>query len=485
MTPKQLFSYQTVAELAEVAEVSETAGSEQGVVTGTLPLTPIQHWFFEQNFVDPQHWNMALLLEASQPLHAGYLQKAVQKIVAHHDMLRCRFVQTDTGWPRRINTIQRGWQAKILTAGGMVPFSHIDLSSFSEGEQNSAMQAKAAEMQASLDLSEGQLLRVVYFDCGAQQPHRLLLIAHHLVIDGVSWRIVLEDLHTAYGQLNRGEKAKFPAKTTSFKQWAEKLAAHAQSEIPREETDFWLKRNHAANTVLPVDYANGRSANTMVSARTVTTALDADETRALLQEIPKAYNTQIDDVLLTALVQVFSAWTGVSSLPVDLEGHGREDILNEVDLSRTVGWFTTIYPVHLMLQANNNSGEALKSIKEQLRHIPNRGIGYGLLHYLNDDRRMIEKLRAMPQPEVSFNYLGQFGQALPDTAIFSMVEGDTGPVCNPNAKRTHLLEITARITRDCLQVEWIYSEKVHRRATIENLAQQYVDALRALTGHCR
>ncbi len=472
ITPKQLFTYPTIAELAEVVETAQVAEDEQGLISGVSPLTPIQHWFFAQNFATPEHWNMAMLLEVSPAMELPILEKAVRQLLDHHDALRLRFSSTATGW-----------QAQHAAGDNFAPVSRFDLSAFPDDEQSTALRARAAELQAGLNLSQGPLLRFGLFDLGPKQAQRLLIVIHHLVVDGVSWRILLEDLATAYRQISAGEKISLPAKTTAFKHWAQRLAEHAQSEKLNAELDYWLKQP-AASFHLPVDFAEGLEKNTIGSARTVSVALNATETQALLQETPKAYHTQIDDILLTALLQAFADWTGESSLLVNLEGHGREDILEGVDLSRTVGWFTTMYPVWLHLAAAGR-GEALKGIKEQLRRIPQRGIGYGLLRYLSRNQSVQEKLRALPTPEVSFNYLGQFDQSLTQTGLFKIVADETGPVCNPRAKRQHRLDITAMVMQDCLQIEWMYSKHLHRQTTIENLAQNFVKTLRALIEHCQ
>ena len=487
LTPKQLFTYPTIAELAEVADTARLAADEQGFITGTLPLTPIQRWFFAQDFAAPQHWNMAMLLEVSTPLELPILQQAVLQLLRQHDALRLRFAPTESGW-----------QAHHAAVDNIAPVSRFDLSALPKDEQNAAIQARAAELQSSLNLSQGPLLRFALFELGgstepaAPRSQRLLIIIHHLVVDGVSWRILLEDLATAYQQINAGEKISLPAKTTAFKHWAQRLTEHAQSAKLHNELDFWLtltpafaqRSAHDKGFHLPVDFAEGREANTMNSTHTISVAFNAAETQALLQGAPKAYRTQIDDILLTALVQTFVGWTGATSLFVHLEGHGREDILEGVDLSRTVGWFTTMYPVALHWEAAG-PGAALKAIKEQLRRIPQRGIGYGLLRYLSLDQSVSEKLRALPVPEVSFNYLGQFDQGLTKSALFKIIHDETGPVCSPFAKRQHLLEVTAIVMQDCLQVEWMYSKNLHQQGTIENLAQNFAKALRALIEHCQ
>jgi non-ribosomal peptide synthase protein (TIGR01720 family) len=212
--------------------------------------------------------------------------------------------------------------------------------------------------------------------------------------------------------------------------------------------------------------------------------LSPEETRALLRDVPQAYDTQINDALLTALAQTFVQWSGTRCLLVNLEGHGREEILEGVDLSRTVGWFTTMFPVVLELQADA-PGEALKSVKEQLRRIPNRGIGYGLLRYLKGDAAITEKLRSLPQAEVSFNYLGQFDQMLSPNSRFQLAKESSGSEHSQLGSRGHLLEVNALVTGGQLQLDWTYSSSLHQQPTIENLAQGFLKALRSLIAHCQ
>ena len=471
LTPKQLFQHQTVAELAQVAHTAPAFQAEQGAITGKVPLTPIQHWFFEQQLPAPHHWNMAVMLEVRQVLSSGLLAQAVHYLVRYHDVLRARFMRVESGWQQCIATVEEN---RV--------FTQVDLSTVPECEHKHAMEQAVADAQGSLSLSQGPVLRVVLFDLGAHKPSRLLIVIHHLVVDGVSWRILLDDLQTIYQQLSRGEAMQLPPKTTSFKAWAERLAEQAQSQAIQQELEYWLAVPRARISRLPVDYPGGK--NTEGSKHTVSASLSDQETRALLQGVPKAYHTQINDVLLTALVKAFADWTGAPSLLIDLEGHGREELFKDVDLSRTVGWFTTIFPVLLDLESVFHPEEALKSVKEQLRHITNRGIGYGMLRYLCGNLATVERLQALPKPEVSFNYLGQFDQVLPETSPFVWTTQSSGSTRNVQGNRPHLLAINGRIIRDRLQVNWTYSESLYRRTTIESLTQGFIEALRALIAHC-
>ena len=203
--------------------------------------------------------------------------------------------------------------------------------------------------------------------------------------------------------------------------------------------------------------------------------------QALLRQVPRAYRTQINDVLLTALAQAFAQWTGQDALLVDLEGHGREDIFDEINLSRTVGWFTSVFPVRLDLEEAQEPEKALKLVKEQLHRIPHRGINYGVLRYLSESAQLWD----LPQSEVIFNYLGQLDQVLSESPVFELAPESKGPHQSPRGKRRYLLEINGSIRGGQLQLDWTYSENVHRRSTIERLAQEFLKKLRAIIAHCQ
>ena len=471
LTVKQIFQHQTIAELAAVAKPTGTLKAFQGLVTGSLPLTPIQHWFFAKNLPEAHHYNQAFLLEVPPNLNPDLLQQALQQLLLHHDALHLRFNQTEACW-QQFNALP----------DETVPFSLIDLSTLKEGALSQTIESTSSQLQASLNLNSGPLLRVALFHLGTQKPDRLLLVIHHLAVDGVSWRILLEDLQTAYQQLESGKPIQLPPKTTSFKHWAEKLTEYAQSPAATKELTYWSNISTAKITHLPVDSKGG--ANTKSSARSVKVSLNEKETRALLQEIHKAYHTQINDILLTALVQALANWSGSNSVIIDLEGHGREEILPDVDLSRTVGWFTTIFPVLLELKATEDLGDAIESIKEQLRAIPNRGIGYGVLRYLSEDAEITSQLSSSPQGEVSFNYLGQFNWGMQSDSFIKLAFESVGSEHSQLGQRSHLLEINGLVIEGQLQLEWTYSENFHTHATIESLAQDFVASLRTLIAHC-
>ncbi len=466
LTPKQLFQHQTIADLALVADSAAPVASADAAIVGLVPLTPIQQAFFAADPPEPEHFTQALLLKVRQPLAIAALTNAVRQLLAHHDALRLHFVRTPIGWQQQASQ----------TAQPAI--SYLDLSALPQPTKTPAVELVATAAQTSLDLANGPLLRVFYIELGADQPARLLLIGHHMVVDGVSWRILLEDLQAAYRQHQQGQPSQLPPKTTAFQRWAQHLATYAQSDSLRAELAYWLAPARRRVGRLPLDDAFG--SNTVADAAVVTLALNADETHALLRDLPQVYRTQINDALLAALALVARDWMGTPALLLDLEGHGREDLFADVDLTRTIGWFTTIYPVLLELSAGADAGTALRAVKEQLRAVPQHGIGYGLLRYLSHDAA---QLAALPQAELSFNYLGQLDQGLELAGLFAPAPEDSGPARSPRQRREYLIEINAFSAGGQLQVSWTYSARRHSRATIARWADAYMAALRELIAH--
>jgi len=473
ITPKQLFQYQTLAELAAVANTTTGVVAQQQVVTGDIPLTPIQTWFFEQNWSEPHHFNQSVLLQVSHTFQAEVLCQAVSQLLEHHDALRLRF------------HVQAGnWQQINNGREDTVPFESVDLSDQSPSQQSRAIEDMAAARQASLNLSVGPLMRVILFKLGSNREGRLLIIIHHLAVDAVSWRILIEDLLRVYQQLEQGESRQLPPKTTAFQDWSRRLRDYAQSRGLQQQLQYWLNLPWSNVAPLPRDEPTNQQQNTVANAADVSVALAQKQTDALLQEVSVAYNTQINDVLLTALVQTLKTWTGNSAILIDLEAHGREDLFEAVDVSRTVGWFTSIFPVLLQDANSTEPGDQLKAIKEQLRAIPDRGIGYGILRYLSQDRKNCRQLKALPQAEIRFNY---FGQLLQETVLgvsWQLNDRLQKFDRSPQGNRPYLLDINAMIVEGELQITWTYCPKIHYSDTVKQLANHYQEALQGLIDHC-
>lgn len=475
--PKQLFQYQTIAKLANVVEqLTPTATlNTQGQVSGKVELTPVQHWFFAQDFAEAQHHNLAFRAEVAAELAQETLTHAWQQVTLHHDALRSCFVQQDGQW-----------QQSCAAEMGKLTFEVIDLRDLPPEEQQARWEQECCRLQASLNLATGELQRMALFRFGVQQPARLFWCIHHLVVDGVSWRVLLEDLQTACSQLQQGQGIKLPAKTTAFQTWAAWLTQDAVSYV-KAELAYWQDVCANQTATLVADYPANITANTVASQAHIVRQLSVADTRSLLQDAHQAYHTQVNDLLLTALVQAYQQRTGQSRLRLDLEGHGREVLDTQpggaavpaFDLSRTVGWFTSIYPLALTLQSKDMAS-AIKAVKEQLRAIPNRGMGYGILRYLGKADGLAG------QAELCFNYLGQFDASTADTAVLhhAMLDMATQPH-SLQQQRPYALEINCLVLEGQLQVDCAYSTALHKPATVEAFADAFMTALQAVLAHCR
>ncbi|WP_434673912.1 non-ribosomal peptide synthase/polyketide synthase [Pseudomonas sp. R1-15] len=466
LTPKDLFQHQTLEMLATVARQGEAAQViDQGPVTGELALLPVQRVFFEQTVPQRHHWNQAVLLKPTEPLEASTLNQALSALVLHHDGLRLSFTEQGEGWKAAYRPADVHCEDLLWTV---------------DAPDASALHSIANEAQRSLDLQDGPLLRAVLATLG-DGSQRLLLAVHHLVVDGVSWRILFEDLQRAYRQLSSGAALQLPDKTTSAQVWAERLQDHARSPALQQQLAFWQTQLEGIDARLPMDHPQGGQQNRL--ALTVRTRLNAALTRQLLQDAPKAYRTQVNDLLLTALARVMVRWTGADSALIQLEGHGREALFDDVDLTRTVGWFTSLYPARLTPQAD--LGNSLKQIKEQLRAIPDKGLGFGALAHLADDATRASLAR-LPTPGVTFNYLGQFDASFDaaDGALFVPANEAAGDELDAEAPLSNVLALNGQVFNGELDLGWTFSREQFNEATIQALADEYALELQQLIEHC-
>lgn len=450
--PGQIATNPTIERLAAAATVAREA-PDQKPVTGPVPLGPIQQWFFEVDLEVPSHWNQSVLFEVPPTIDESALRRALQECIDHHDMLRARFERAEGGWLQTVDA------------------SHaVSLRSVDVADDN--VQSHVAVAQATLDLENGPVLRGLLLRVTETGRSFLLLAVHHLVIDAVSWGVLAADLEAAYAMAVDRRPLRLPPRTTSYRDWILRLAAEDRSD----ERAFWSAS--IPTTRVPRDRSNpdnGSEATTKVFH----TELDATSTRHLLTDAHEAYQTRPEDLLVAALAAVLADWIDADAVRIALEGHGRPDDVEGVDLSRTVGWFTAYYPATLDVVRARGDGDVIKSIKEQLRAVPRGGIGYGALRYIDGH----EDLADQPNPEILFNYLSRV-RNLGGEGPFTMISAaETTSRADRNA-RLHALEVVAAVGNERLGVDWYYSDAVHEAATIAHLADGFLEILRRFIDHC-
>jgi amino acid adenylation domain-containing protein/non-ribosomal peptide synthase protein (TIGR01720 family) len=472
-TPKDLFNRPTIAQLAQVVRAAPSmAKAPSEPVGGEVPLTPIQVWFFEQRFTHPQHWNQAFMFEVPADLDVQALEAALRGLLSRHDALRMRYQQDAAG----------RWLQRYGTDDSSLRLGRIDLSDVARDEQAAAIEGAAAAEQATFNLETGPLVRAVHFHLGPELRGRVLLAVHHLVVDGVSWRVLREDLESLYFAAAGSASSALPEKTSSLQTWSKALHEHARSAAGQSSFAHWHAL--AARPVLNLPHhAAGQSP--FAAEGKLITQLSREDTRALLQRLPAVFQTQINDALLTALARALQRGTGSRTLSIDLEGHGREHLTDGVDVSRTVGWFTTLFPIALDVEPGADAVDTLLSVKDQLQRIPDRGLSWGLLRYLASDAAVRNGLASMPASPVLFNYLGQFDAVVADSALFSFAAESTGPWRSPHARRTHALEIVAVVRNGQLEIAWHHDADAQHEASIAQLASDMVAGLRELIAHAQ
>ena len=464
ISPDTFFDGPTIARLA--AQESSDSSAEQAAVVGEAPLTPIQEWFFERITAEQSHWNQAVLLAIPTPVEHQALERAVAALVAHHDALRVRFVQTPGGLRQAFDDIY-----------DVAPLRTVDLSGTPEDEHETRIQREADLEHESLDLAAGKLFRVVHFDRGGGVD-RVLLVAHHLLVDGVSWGVLLDDLSTLLAQAVGGSPFRLPRKTASALAWAEALAEEAreltlQDAVPWtafEAPDTWIR--------VPADLHVEPDANVTEGVRIHSVSLDAAETAALIAEGRGDASAQ--ELLLAALLLAWSRWAEQGGLQLDLEGHGRDTLGKRLDVSRTVGWFTTVFPLTLELPEQSPK-VALRAVRTGLGSLPMRGAAHGLLRYLHPDAEVRDALERRPRSEILFNYLGMVDESLPPDSPFELAPETLGHGRNPAAPRAYQIEINAKLLAGSLRLDIQHSSAAHRPESIEDFGAALRNALEVLS----
>jgi amino acid adenylation domain-containing protein/non-ribosomal peptide synthase protein (TIGR01720 family) len=410
------------------------------------------------------------MLQPPVGFDSGVLEILIEALYRRHDALRLRF---EPG--------TQGWQAEHVALDEAMVRASCVCEELPRAEARRAfLSERCTHWQGSFDLQHGPLLRAVYFAAPQAQDSRVLLIVHHIVVDGVSWRVLLTDLERAYRQHVRGERIDLGAKSSSYQQWGEALQEYACSESLRAQKGYWLAQS-APSVPLPVDRGSA-GWGTIGTTRTVAVSLSAPETQALQQQCSRAYRTQINELLLAGVYLGMRQWTGESGLRLRLEGHGREELFERLDLTQTVGWFTSIYPLKLQ-SVSAEVGEVIKAVKEQYRSIPQHGVGYGILRYLSGDAELMAAADNN-EPQLEFNYLGQFDQVLNEDTAFQAAPEGTGPQVSLLRQRSRQLALNGKVFGGQLHFVLGYSSEQYEAATMQALAGYLGAGLRRVIEHC-
>ncbi|GAB1528923.1 MULTISPECIES: amino acid adenylation domain-containing protein [Brevibacillus] len=460
---KDLFQNPRISSAARYLQTL-TRQIDQGPVMGAVALTPIQMNFFEQNHQNPHHYNQSVMLFREAGFDPELVQQAFTKLIEHHDALRMKFQMNESDIVQEHRKLEEC----------LVPIMVKEFSAQNVEEMEQAAQL----IQEGIDLTDTALVNLGLFRTEAGD--HLLIVIHHLVVDGVSWRILLEDFHTVYDALLQKEEPALPMKTDSYQTWSEELQKYAQGSEIQQEIGYWKQVEEMPFSPLAKAETNG--ALLMQDTTDVTIELDEDFTEKLLKQSHQAYNTEVNDLLLTALGSAVKEWAGIEHVLVNLEGHGREEIVKGIDISRTVGWFTAQYPFVLDMSRSESLGYQIKMVKDSLRRVPNKGVGYSILQYLSAGQADVP-LTFQVKPEISFNYLGQFDTDLESGSITTS-SLSPGREISPTAIRSFALDVNGMVVNRKLTLTFTYHREEFEEGTIQRLVDAYREKIVEIITHC-
>lgn len=467
LEPKLVYVNKTIAQLSKkIVKTKSVPVVSQSAVKGEVRLTPIQKWFFEQNFSEANHWNLPALICFKQSYSLEVFKQALIAIVNHHDALRLTFSQDEDHWTQTNAGIVEDIQLNV-----------IDCSVLSDSEQESMILEISSNAQRSLKLEEGLLLKPLLFQCN-DGSQKLFLAAHHLVMDGVSWRIIAEDLELSLNHLAQGNTPVLPSKTTSYKEWAEAQYQYAESDEIKEELTYW---NSIIEEQSPFLSEIPGESGTEGEAESIKIVLSETYTKKIMRTANSAYNTEMNDLLLAALYRAAKISTGNQSLSLMLEGHGRENIVEGLDLTRTVGWFTSAFPLVIKGAADASIGDQIKLVKETIRSIPAKGIGFGILNYLRK-RNELEG-GAYKAPQILFNYLGQMDSNSSEGKVL-LAHPSTGDFHSPAAKRAYAVEINSMVIDGRLEADISLNRELANNPKIKTFIAAFEQELIEIVDHC-
>ena len=464
---KHILSHPTIGQLAALDEIIKSnktqTEKERTVCEGTIRPAPIVSWFAAQRLADPNHWNQSVFLELGTDIGRERLQQIIHELVKHHDSLRINM---------RMQSGDLYYNPRYLTEFG--PVEEFDLSPYEAADQDEQMQRLGGELKSSMNMEQGCLLKACLFRLGKERRSRLLLTAHHLVVDTFSWLILLDDFNALIEAGENGQPFVLPAKTDSMQAWGEALERFYLREGSKER-EYWEAAS-ADGTALSFDSESCEE--TGDSCAEVTALLSQEETGFWLFESRRAYGTEPKDILTIALAQTVYHYTGIPRVVLELEGHGREEIDDSIDVSRTVGWFTSLFPVALTVE-EPGLGEQIKAMKEQLRHIPSNGLGFGLYRYGPGAGTVPTE----SGKHIRLNYIGE-----PESAtgrLFRIVHDESGADIGRLNHLTCAMELLAMIVDGQLRIKLTYSRTRYRKETAERFLERYINQIGIVLEHCR
>ncbi len=454
---QDIFRNPTIKTLAAVTKPLSTPVN-QSTVTGEVELSPIQQWFFDKSKTDHHHFNQSSLLRFDSKVTRQTVQSIFSEILTHHDALRMIF-KNEEGIVYQYN------QEDTIT----VDIEEYDLTSLKNPQKT--LLDHANNLQSQIDLDNGPLVKLGLFQTDAES--RLLIVIHHLVIDGISWRILLEDIETLYSQILNGDSLKLPLKTDSFKTWSKTLKEYTNSESYQKGKLYWETQLRKENSTIKRDFPDGL--NIHKDHHSEILELDLSDTKQLLTEAHAAYGTQINELLISAFLLAINKQFEVNTLCIDLEGHGREEIASGINVGRTIGWFTSIYPV-LLEKKGEDISSVVRHIKETLRAVPNKGIDYLISHYTD-----VDPLHLKSSSNISFNYLGQFESDYKNLQVLNESKGNE---ISLNMKQPYDWNVIGWVSDEKLKLELVYSTQQYKKDTIQSFIRIFKESLKDIIRHC-
>jgi amino acid adenylation domain-containing protein/non-ribosomal peptide synthase protein (TIGR01720 family) len=477
---QDIFDYRTVEGLSKIACFEEssvkTGPHEQKDIEGEVILTPIFSWFAHQNMQKKDHYNQAMRYRVNKKIDIDTFEKTINFLLAHHDALRLCLRENENNWNL--------YQEKNIKETTRLTI--VQLKELAPETREHILIEKAQIAHRNLNIRQGFLFQAVVGI--ADNQSEIILIIHHIAVDGVSWRVLAEDMIMIYEQIEKKQQVILPQKTTSFKDWSIQFLSYAEN-LKEKEKRYWMEVLATTPCQLPVD-KNPKLHCTLNETYTIKTVLSTKQTFALLKNVHQAYHTEINDILLTALAYQIKDWSKQEKISLMLEGHGREDVIG-VDVGRTIGWFTSFYPIHLMLpeHADHDYGIGIKLIKEKLREISDHGVGYGAYRYLNEEGKKHIETNNVNLPEITFNYLGQLENkfSIDDQKKnrWELVTDNVGDCFSPDTCVESSIAINGYVSAGKLYLYWTYRTDCFEQKTIETIAKRYKVTLEKIIDYCQ